>query len=195
MVRHTHPYQKGAEALVVGLAKTGDQLAFTELVRRRQAWVRMLMRRCSGDDTLADDLAQMVFVKAWRKLSQLRDPKRFGSWLKRLAVTEWLQHARRNDALQGADSLEDGPHSIATIKANNPGVAQDLNRALATLPVPVRTCVVLSYHDGMSHAEIAAATGLPVGTVKSHISRGSRRLRQLLSDYQENGEDQVSHEH
>ena len=101
-------YTSGPEALVVGLARTGDKHAFAALVRRRQSWVRNLMRRCCGDIHLADDLAQQVFLQAWRKISQLRQADGFGPWLKRLAISVWLQHARKNDVMVQADEYEDG---------------------------------------------------------------------------------------
>ena len=59
----------------------------------------------------------------------------------------------------------------------------DLDAALALLPPEVRLCVVLAYNDGLSHPEIAELTQLPLGTVKSHISRGAARLRESLAAY------------
>ena len=64
-------YAQAPESLVVGLARTGDRDAFAELVRRRQAWIRNLMRRLSGDAALADDLAQQTFLQAWRGIAGL----------------------------------------------------------------------------------------------------------------------------
>ncbi len=61
----------------------------------------------------------------------------------------------------------------------------DLDNALAILPGRARLCVVLSYHERMSHGEIAALTGMQLGTVKSHIRRGAEQLRELLSAYGE----------
>ena len=61
----------------------------------------------------------------------------------------------------------------------------DLDRALAALPEPVRLCIVLSYHERMTHPEIAELTQLPPGTIKSHIRRGTHRLQELLSAYTE----------
>jgi len=172
-------YADGPEALVVGLARTGDKEAFAELVRRRQSWVRNLMRRCCGDTELADDLAQQVFLQAWRQISQLRKADGFGPWLKRLAITTWLQHARKKDLLSQADDFDDKdlPQQDGT------DLTMDLDQALAKLASPVRLCVVLSYQQGLVHEEIAELTGLPVGTVKSHIRRGAQRLQQLLSAY------------
>jgi RNA polymerase sigma-70 factor (ECF subfamily) len=59
----------------------------------------------------------------------------------------------------------------------------DLDRALVKLQNPVRLCVVLSYHEGMSHGEIAKLTRIPLGTVKSHIRNGAHQLQELLSAY------------
>ncbi len=179
MSRGKISYGQAPESLVVGLARNGDAEAFAELVRRRQSWIRNLMRRSCRDVTLADDLAQTVFLAAWRNIRHLQQPDRFAGWLKRLAINTWLQHMRRNDALGDTDELDgtEMPRSDTT------GIAVDLDRALATLPAVQRLCVVLSYHEGMSHSEISDHTGLPAGTVKSHIRRGSQQLRQLLSAY------------
>jgi RNA polymerase sigma-70 factor (ECF subfamily) len=61
----------------------------------------------------------------------------------------------------------------------------DLDDALATLPPDMRLCVVLAYNEGLSHPEIVALTGMPLGTVKSHIARGAERLRKELAEYGE----------
>jgi RNA polymerase sigma-70 factor (ECF subfamily) len=174
-------YATGAEALIVGLAQTGDKDAFSELVHRRQSWIRSLMRRLSGDGALADDLAQQTFLQAWRKLHSLRDRRSFGAWLKRLAVNTWLQHVRRHDTLRDAGDIE----SAALSYTETPGEAMDLDSALEALSPPARLCIVLSYQVNMTHSEIAESTGLPEGTVKSHIRRGSQRLQELLASYKE----------
>jgi len=165
--------------VLVGLARSGDRAAFAELVRRRQAWIRNLMRRCSGDTTLADDLAQQVFLQAWRSISHLQRPSRFGPWLKRVAINTWLQHVRRSDPLRQAGLVDENRPA----QQDTAGVAMDLDRALCALKDEVRLCIVLSYHEGMTHEEIAGLTSLPLGTVKSHIRRGTSRLRHLLSAY------------
>jgi len=174
------------EPLVAALARTGDRAAFGELVARHQSHIRNLMRRACGDRALADDLAQQAFLQAWRKIGQLRQTTRFSAWLKRLAINTWLERLRKSDALSGAAEIEETdlehpPPSGATL---------DLDRALGLLPGPVRLCIVLSYHEGMSHAEIAETTGLPTGTVKSHIRRGAERLKALLSDYRPHAADE-----
>ncbi len=172
-------YPKCPEAFIVSLARDGDRSAFEELVSRRQAAVRNLMRRCCRETALADDLAQQVFLQVWLKLPGLRNPEAFGAWLKRLAISIWLQHVRKKDALSEAGELS----GIEQPRHETPGVGMDLDEALDTLPQVVRLCLVLAYQEGMSHREIAEATRLPLGTVKSHINRGSERLREILAAY------------
>jgi RNA polymerase sigma-70 factor, ECF subfamily len=165
-----------AEASIVALAQAGDQVAFAELVRRRQASIRGLLRRLCRDAALADDLSQDTFLQAWRQMERLRAPGAFGGWLRQIAVSTFLQHARKG-RLPGAVEYE----PVATNPAE--GVALDLDAALAHLAADARLCIVLAYHEGLSHGEIATTTGIPMGTVKSHISRGATRLKQLLSSY------------
>jgi RNA polymerase sigma-70 factor (ECF subfamily) len=174
-------YREGPEVLLASLAARGDRVAFAELVRRRQAWVRSLLRRCSGDVHIAEDLSQQVFLLAWRKISQLRDVEKFGSWLKRMAINEWLQYKRKNDALRGAA----GEEEIVESRQDKTSIGLDLDGAMALLPGPVSLCIALSYHEQLTHDEIATLTGIQVGTVKSHVRRGSARLRELLSAYDE----------
>jgi len=176
-------YAEGPEALIVSLACKGDRVAFEELVTRRQSWIRNLLRRCSHDARLADDLSQQVFMQAWRKMRQLRAPDRFGPWIKRLAINEWLQYQRKNDVLRGAEREAD----IKVAQLDKTSLALDLDRALAALPAPVSLCIVLSYHERLSHPEIAELTDMQLGTVKSHIRRGSEKLRKMLAAYDEAG--------
>jgi RNA polymerase sigma-70 factor, ECF subfamily len=172
-------YTKSPEVLLVGLARRGDRNAFEELVRRRQTWIRTLMRRCCGDVSLADDLAQRVFLQAWRMIPQVQQPARFGGWLKQLAINEWRQHLRRRDPLRHAEQ----PDEISPAHEDVTDVGMDLDHALEALADDARLCIVLSYHEGLTHEEIAGLTGLPPGTVKSHIRRGTQRLQQLLAGY------------
>jgi len=174
-------YANDPEPLVVRLAGRGDRAAFEELVRRRQSWMRNLMRRLSRDASLADDLAQQAFIQVWRTIGQLQHPERFPGWLKRVGVNVWLQHHRRSDVLASSETLDDHEGQVD----HTAGIALDVDHALALLPSAVRLCVVLSYHAQMSHAEIAETTSLPLGTVKSHIRRGTERLESLLSAYSE----------
>lgn len=168
-----------AEAIVVALAITGDDAAYGELVRRRQAQIRDLLRRLCRNSALADDMAQQAFLQAWRRIHTLQAPGAFGGWLRKIAVTAWLQHLRGTTATDSPGTALDEP-------THEPTVAErlDLDRALSQLQPDVRLCIVLAYGEQMSHREIVEATDLPLGTVKSHITRGAARMRELLHGYE-----------
>lgn len=173
-----------AESVVVALAIAGDDEAYGELVRRRQLQVRQLLRRLSRDSALADDLAQQAFVQAWRTIRTLKAPAAFGAWLRKLAVNIWLQHLRARGARERSDAAG-SPHAAPDSSHAELATAEqvDLDRALALLAPDVRLCIVLAYGERMSHREVSETTGLPLGTVKSHITRGAARLREILRAY------------
>ena len=166
-----------AEGSVVALAAAGDEPAFEELVRRRQGATRGLLRRLSGDAALADDLAQQVFLSAWRRLRTLRTPDAFGGWLRQITVNAWLVHLRQRSSR--AVERVAMPEAAAP---DDPSLALDLDTLLGRLRGAERICVVLAYAEGMTHPEIAAATGWPLGTVKSHVLRGAAQLRLWLGE-------------
>ena len=167
------------DPVVIALACAGDELAFAELVRRRQQRVRKFMYHLCRQPSLGDDRAQQVFVRMWRSLNQLRTAAAFDGWLKRIMVTIWLEEARRHK-LQYLSEL--GP-DLEGAQREDIGEQLDLDAALAKLPSAMRLCVVLAYNEGMSHPEIAELTNMPVGTVKCYISRGAARLREMLATY------------
>lgn len=169
-----------SEAALIGAAQARDQAAFGELVRRRQGWARALLRRMCLDAAEADDLAQEAFVKAWERLRDLETPAAFPGWFRRIAVTTFLMAKRRRRAV--FEAIDDAAPIAA--EGSSPeaaaGAKIDLERALARLSTAERLCVTLNHGEGMSHAEIVEATGLPLGTVKSHVLRATEKLRRML---------------
>jgi len=169
-----------ADPLIIALACAGDSGAFAEIVKRRHSRVRKFMYHLCRRSALGDDLAQQVFLTAWRSVHQLRSAAAFDGWLKRIMVTTWLEEVRRQKISYASEQEADASAGYAETTAER----IDLDAALARLPQDVRLCLVLAYNDGMSHPEIAALTGFPLGTVKSHISRGAARVREMLADYE-----------
>jgi len=175
---------RAEEVAVVSLAICGDDAAYAELVKRRQSWLRNLLRRLCRNPALADDLAQQTFLQAWRSIRGLKSPAAFGAWLRRLALNAWLAHARsRKSAMESA--MEPVCDDNAELQVTDTGGERiDLDQALTHLAEEMRLCVVLAYSESMSHSEISEVIGLPLGTVKSHIKRGSERLRAILHAYE-----------
>lgn len=168
---------------LVLLAAAADDNAFEELVRRHQGVVRAKLLKLSGDRALADDLSQATFMKAWRRLDSLHDSRQFRAWLGRIATRTWIDHLRSRrtnetslDGVEIAAAPEAGAVEFADARL-------DVQAALARLDDWARTCAVLFHAEGLNHAEIAEATGLPLGTVKSHIARSTQRLRRWLADW------------
>ena len=162
-------------------ARRGDRRAFARLVETHQSRVRLQLRRLAhGDAALADDLAQETFVQAWLHLADFRGDARLATWLHRIALTRFLQHARRPQLPvewqgDGEDAADAGHDPRAA-----EGLGRDVERALQALTEIQRLAVVHCFHLDLSHAEAAQVLGLPLGTLKSHLDRAKTRLRDLL---------------
>ena len=163
-------------------ARRGDRRAFARLVQTHQSRVRLQLRRLTrGDAGLADDLAQETFVQAWLHLADFRGDARLATWLHRIALTRFLQHARRP---QLPLEWRDDPDAPGDDPGHDPrpveGLGRDVERALQALSEIQRLVVVHCFHLDLSHAEAAQVLGLPLGTLKSHLDRAKTRLRELL---------------
>lgn len=159
-------------------ARRGSLPAFEALVRRHQSVVRGFLRRLGGDHPLADDLAQDVFVTAWRKLDRFDGRGTFRGWLCRIAYTTFLQDRRASGARARREEASLPPPDLT----GGPEGALDLERALATLSDEQRAAVALCYGEGLSHTEAADALGVPLGTLKSHVLRRERLVALLRAE-------------
>jgi RNA polymerase sigma factor (sigma-70 family) len=171
------PAVKSDSDLVMA-ALNGERDAFAGLYQRHAGWMRpLLWRLTGGDQGLADDLLQDSFVQAWQKLEQLREPERFGGWLKQLAINLALSDRRRLKVVGTADGLAELPD----IEPPWPATDLDLERAIAKLPTRARDVLVLFCLEGFSHQEIAATLRVEVGTSKAQLHRARELLKDTLS--------------
>lgn len=167
-----------SDAALVRAAATGDGSAFGQLVRRHQGVVRGMLRRLLGDPALADDLAQAAFLRAWQK-RHLFSAGNFRGWLCTLAYHVGIAHLRK----AGAVLVDEQLLSESAELTHDLSTTMDLSRAIDALCSVQKQAIVLSFQAGLSHSEIAAATGWPLGTVKSHIARAKARLQNFLEGY------------
>jgi RNA polymerase sigma-70 factor (ECF subfamily) len=173
--------RRAAERRLVSEAKHGDLLAFERLYRENVRKVFGLCLRMSQDASLAEELTQEVFVKAWRKLSTFRGESAFSSWLYPMAVNASLSERRsrrRRDAR--IVPVEEPERMEKPGGAPRPEAGFDLERALATLPPGARAVFVLHDVEGRTHEEIAALLNLAAGTSKAQLHRARRLLREAL---------------
>jgi RNA polymerase sigma-70 factor (ECF subfamily) len=176
-------------------AGQGDLGAFNALVERYQRPVFGLCVRMLSSPPAAEDAAQEVFVSAWQGLQGYRGGS-FKSWILRIAGNQCRDELRRRkrrptDSLDGRIE-EEGERVVPADSGRSPeelALDSEMGRliqaGLNTLPEDQRSAVVLSDLQGLAYQEVAATMGTSIGTVKSRISRGRRRLRDFL---QERGE-------
>ncbi|MDC7674588.1 RNA polymerase sigma factor [Asticcacaulis machinosus] len=163
---------------LIGLAVAGSQAAFGELVRRHGAALRTHLRRMGAQGADADDMAQDAFIIAYERLNEFRHEGTLIAWLKTIASRRYLKRLKATQKYLFTD--DQSLFETADIRIEAPAIP-NLDAALTQLKPLVRVCVTLNFSAGFSHQEIADETGLPLGTVKSHIRRGLDQLRAILS--------------
>jgi RNA polymerase sigma-70 factor, ECF subfamily len=173
---------------LVDLARSGNQEAFADLVRRYQVRVFNLARSLTANDADADDLAQEVFIKVFRGLRRFRGDSSFRTWLYRVAVNVVRSHLRRRTVLGFLRRQEASEAALDLDRLASPGdfeteaVQRDeIDRALGRLPTDLRVAVTLRDVEGLEYKEIAVVLGVPIGTVMSRIARGRGKLRPMLA--------------
>lgn len=167
------------EARLVKRARAGDVRAFEMLYRRHAGRIHATCRRLAGNAADAEELTQKAFLRAWESLPRFRGASRFGTWLHRIAVNVALSHLRR--AVREAERLQSGGDDATGVAPDgDPGAGMDLERAIAALPDGAREVFVLHEVEGYGHGEIAALTGIAVGTSKAQLHRARSLLREAL---------------
>ena len=172
------------ERELIERCRSGDDTAFAELVDRYKDLVYGLIYRMVPDRGAADDLSQEVFLKVHRGLPYFRGEARLSTWVFRIVQNVCVQarSGRRPDA-----SLDSAPGDQPRREPGSIdgafGSIEDrdrLDKALAQLPPNYRLLVVAHYVRGVQYEALAEALNVPLGTVKTHLYRAKRRLRELL---------------
>jgi len=169
---------------LVEAAAGGDRDAFDELVRRHQAAMITLARVLTGGRGDPEDLAQEVFVRAWRSLRTFRGDSAFRTWLHRVAINVVRTSHAKQGRLRRLFHDEPPPEPPSGAEPLDAALArrQAIDRALAALPDDLRVAVTLRDLQGLDYKEIAAALDVPVGTVESRIFRARQKLKPLLAE-------------
>ncbi len=178
-----------ADAGLVRRIARGDTGALGELYDRFGRPAYSLARRICADDGLAEDVVQEAFLAFWRDPSRYDEAKgKFGTWLLTLVHHKSVDAVRRESAIRRrtVPASEDGeewsapPGPGADEDAIGSLVAGQVRDALGRLPAEQRQVLALAYYGGYTQREVAALTGVPLGTVKSRMFTGIARLRSLL---------------
>lgn len=167
----------------------GESTALGELYDRFGRPAYSLARRICADDGLAEDVVQEAFLAFWRDPGKFDPAKgKFGTWLLTLVHHKSVDAVRRESAIRRrtVPASEDGdewsapPGPGADEAAIGSLVAGQVRDALGRLPAEQRQVLALAYYGGYTQREVAALTGVPLGTVKSRMFTGVARLRNLL---------------
>lgn len=167
----------------------GSREAFDELVRRHQRAIYNLTRMLTRGDAEAEDLVQETFVRAYRAIARFRGESAFRTWLSRIAVNVVRTHLdRRGRRPVTVDAPAHDPDGdlLDTFPSSDDletavGQRRAIDRALAELPLDLRTVITLRDIQGLEYHEIATVMNVPMGTVESRVFRARRRLRPLLA--------------
>lgn len=183
-----------ADAGLVARVRAGDVEAFGELVLRHERRVYRTLVGITGDAVEAEDCAQRSFLKAFQRLASFAGASTFATWLTRIAINEGLERVRnrkpfeplaeehendrgfRPQRLQAWTETPEELFAKAELKAI-------VERELLKLPPRYRAAVLLRDIEGLSTGEAAAALGLAVPTLKTHLLRGRLLLREALTPY------------
>ena len=168
-----------AETALVDRARRGDVSAFEALYQENLGRVYGLCYRMVGDRAVAEDLTQEAFVRAWRNIGSFEGRSAFSTWLHRLAVHVVLGDMRTRQRREG-QVLSFGDLSPHGRPDGRPEARMNLDAAMECLPQGARHVFVLHDVEGYQHEEIAALTGVSVGTSKSQLHRARALLREAL---------------
>jgi RNA polymerase sigma-70 factor (ECF subfamily) len=171
---------RDAEAVQAVLA--GGKLAYAELYERYARLVRAICFDTTGDLVQAQDLTQEVFLRAYRRLADLRDPGRFGHWLvgiTRLVCKEW-RRARLRDRHRYS-GLDPAATDAAEPAATQEGL-EEIHRAILSLPEKERLAVHAFYLEGHSAERSRALLGLSRSGFYRLLQRARERLARLMRD-------------
>ena len=178
----------GADPLValLGACAQGDRAAFEQLYRQTSAKLFGIALRIVRQEDLAEDVLQDCYIRIWNRAGDYREglaaPMTWMASIVRNRSLDWLRRSNPEvidvdgEIIEGAAG--DGPGPLAALEQSRDGAA--LSRCLGELESKQRQAILLAFHGGLSHSELAAQLRQPLGTVKTWVRRGLARLKTCL---------------
>ena len=171
--------------LLVLRCRRGDSAAFRQLIDHWERPLLYYIRRLLGTTGVEWDVLQEVWLRVFRGISSLREPRSLPVWLYRIARRSAMRHLREHYADPPTD---DSTPDLDALEADldqglcfSPEDAQQVHQALAKLPLPFREVLTLHFLEEMPVVQVADVIGIPPGTVKSRLYHAKRALRDTLT--------------
>jgi RNA polymerase sigma-70 factor, ECF subfamily len=181
------PLREATPAALVARAMAGDAEVMAALLESQRQRIVGLARFFTGNAADAEDLAQDILIRVMQRLPDLERPETFDVWVYRTSRNRCIDHFRRRRLEAPLPALDERSRPLWVVAQRQPDdsvqaieVRDRLRHALETLPPAWRRAVVLRDLGELSYEEVAERLSLPLGTVKSQISRGRSRLAQAL---------------
>lgn len=164
-------------SLITLVLLNNDHRAYGKLVLKYQSDVRgLLIKLTNGNKALADDLAQEVFIRAYKYLKTFKATASFSTWLYRIAYNVFIDNCK---STKHTEDIVDYEFFVDDNVDLNSVI--DLQNALKILKENEKVVILLHYEKGFSHSEIAKIMDAPLGTVKTNILRAKEKLKKYYS--------------
>jgi RNA polymerase sigma-70 factor (ECF subfamily) len=164
--------------------KEGDQQAFRILMERHMRQAYSVAYGFVNDHDLAKDVTQEAFVRAYEAIPAFRGEAGFGTWLYRIVTNLSMNHLRQRRSRQrhemGLDESTMVPPQPDGLPARSHELQEHIERVLHELPTLQRAVVILRHFDGLSTRQVSEILRISEGTVKTHLFRGLRKMRERL---------------
>lgn len=172
------------ERTLIARTVAGDRVSARTLYDRHARRVHRLVFRICGDEELACDLVQDVFVRAFAQLAAFRGDSAFTTWLHRIAVTTALNQMRKVKRIRAhEEAMGDEDIHAAPAREADPDLKVRLHAAIDALPEGLRMTVLLHDLEGYTHGEIGTMLGVAEGTSKARLFEARAKLRIALRDF------------
>jgi RNA polymerase sigma-70 factor (ECF subfamily) len=173
-------------------AKSGDDSAFTELMRRHYKGIVNYIYRFTNDKGNSEDLAQEVFLRVYRSVKRYKPQAKFSTWLYKIATNLCITEVRSRNKSQGVslDELQENTGDLVDSKSEDPSdftyrreIGNNIFEALKSLPERERVAIILCKYEELPYEEVAEVIGCTIGAVKTYVHRGRMKLIEKLKTY------------
>jgi len=171
-------------------AKSGDESAFNELMRRHYKGILNFVYKFTYKADICEDITQEVFLRVYKSINTYEPQAKFSTWLYKIATNLCLTNLKKKNLNISLDEIRDNIGELEDIKSEN---AQNLMqrkqlndrvmKAISTLPEKERLAITLCKYQGLSYIEVSEALNCSVGAVKTHIFRGRSKLIGILKPH------------